>query len=567
MTGPRPRPHGRGRAGLRAGLIAFLLLWSVPAGLPAALVGTAFVATEAAAQARSSGGYSRPRSSGGYGRTPSTAGPRVTPRTPSTSGGYGRPRLETPAPARRPSVVVPSAPRSSAGDRGYSREESAGALARWRERQDAARRQAEAAARPPVPAPSPAPGGGWGLPFPRRGYETAPGAGRPPRPDWYRDRGWQPSGGILGARRNFGIWDGIFLWFLLDNLGRAGSIDFFRNHRDDPGLREWRAEADRLARDNADLRRRLDQLDADLARQPDAVPDPDYLPPGVPAEVAIAPRGDVRTPGTGATEEGGIGLWPVALIGGAGLVFLAWRRRRLAAPGGTPAQGDGRMMPPGSPLGSAGAMLRHKLSGEGYAPSLFRVGMTIGADPTPFILAAGVTKVPAPEGGGGNLLVNVQEVGRVEGGAAGLIRLRLPDGRSMFQLHLDAEGRPDECRFFGLIDEVTPADDAEWDVWLNREEGLIGWPEFQTKDGKVYARAWAPGETRIAPRELTETIEGLGGTRRVRSQAMLYAAPTGAPAPAPETEYILVAAVEAPGQAWVEIHAGIDINPAALSLA
>jgi hypothetical protein len=48
---------------------------------------------------------------------------------------------------------------------------------------------------------------------------------------------------------------------------------------------------------------------------------------------------------------------------------------------------------------------------------------------------------------------------------------------------------------------------------------------------------------------------------------MLYAAPTGAAAPAPATEYILVAAVEAEGRAWVEIRAGIDINPATLSLA
>ena len=47
---------------------------------------------------------------------------------------------------------------------------------------------------------------------------------------------------------------------------------------------------------------------------------------------------------------------------------------------------------------------------------------------------------------------------------------------------------------------------------------------------------------------------------------MLYGAPTGAAAPAPQTEYILVSTVEAGGQAWVEIHAGIDINPAALQL-
>jgi hypothetical protein len=47
---------------------------------------------------------------------------------------------------------------------------------------------------------------------------------------------------------------------------------------------------------------------------------------------------------------------------------------------------------------------------------------------------------------------------------------------------------------------------------------------------------------------------------------MLYAAPTGAAAPAPPTEYILVAAVEQADQAWVEIFAGIDVNIGMLHL-
>jgi len=47
---------------------------------------------------------------------------------------------------------------------------------------------------------------------------------------------------------------------------------------------------------------------------------------------------------------------------------------------------------------------------------------------------------------------------------------------------------------------------------------------------------------------------------------MLYGGPTGGPPPAPQTEYILVSAIEATGQAWVEIDAGIDINPAGLTL-
>ena len=162
-------------------------------------------------------------------------------------------------------------------------------------------------------------------------------------------------------------------------------------------------------------------------------------------------------------------------------------------------------------------------------------------------------------------MLTVQEVGRIA--SANLVRLRTPDGRGYFQLHLDAAGQPDECRWFGLIDEVTPADADEWAVWIDPKEGLIGWPQFETKDGKLYDRVWSPGEGRVAPRELTEVIEGLQGIRTQHGIAMLYAAPSGAAAPAPAVEYLLVTAIDAGGQAWVEIRAGLDINPATLSLA
>jgi hypothetical protein len=556
-------------------VLGLLLLSPVIPAVPVVVTG-ALIASEAAAQ-RSSGGYSRPRSSGGYGRTPSVGGPRVTPRTPSTSGGYRRPDFGSTPQPRRPSLP-PDFGSRSAGDRALSREQSGGALSRYRTQQEQARR-------PPMPAPLPtpapapggggfgAPGGGFGVPgggfgVPRGGYAGGPGYSRPVRPDWYRDRGWFPQPGIFGAGRSFGVWDGLFLWFMLDNLTRAGSVDFFRNHRDDPAIREFRAEAERQARDNADLRARLDELDRQLARQPDAPTNPDYLPPGVPPEVAIAPRDDVRTPTTGATEgeSGGIGFWvlPVLLVGGGGLVLLARRRRAAPTIGGSGMSGHGT----GDRIRAAGGMLRNTVSGGDAQPSSpFRVGMTLQADPTPFILAAESTKVRAPDGVEASPLLSVQEVGRLRGAGIELTRLYLPDGRSAFQLHLDAANRPDECRFLGVIDEVSPADEAEWAVWLDPAEGLIGWPEFETKDGKHYARAWSPSDARIEPRELQETVEGLGGTRQRRHFAMLYAAGTGAADPAPQTEYILVSAVEEGSRAWVEIRAGIDINPATLSLA
>lgn len=222
-----------------------------------------------------------------------------------------------------------------------------------------------------------------------------------------------------------------------------------------------------------------------------------------------------------------------------------------------------------SPLAAAVGIVRHKLSGEGYAPSLFRVGMTITLDPAPFVLAAGKTKVTMPQAvaGGEHSLISVERVGTLSIGNVTLTRLYLPGGGGFFQLHLLAAGQPDECRYFSPLDEVRPASPDEWGFWLDDAEGAIGMPDFQAKDGKQYWRAWSPGSARVPPVVWNETIRDLGGETTRRARAMLYGMPTGLAAPAPQSEYILVAAVEQSGQAFVEILAGIDINPAALSLA
>lgn len=223
-------------------------------------------------------------------------------------------------------------------------------------------------------------------------------------------------------------------------------------------------------------------------------------------------------------------------------------------------------------FGSAGAMLQHKLSGETYKPDQFRVGMTFPFDPTPFVLASGATKVTPPAPDTSSARLTVTAVGTLTGGGGTLTRLYLPDNRSVFQLHTDAAGTPDECRFFSRIDEITPADQEEWAAWLHPSDGMIGWPQFQTKDGKMYDRVWIPGPTHVPPIELTETIETAEAAARpvLRRQSMLYAAPTGSPPPAPQTEYILVSAVESAGeagrQAWVEIAAGMDVSPGMLAL-
>ena len=112
----------------------------------------------------------------------------------------------------------------------------------------------------------------------------------------------------------------------------------------------------------------------------------------------------------------------------------------------------------------------------------------------------------------------------------------------------------------------TPASQDEWGFWLDPAQGVIGWPQFQTKDGKLYDRVWAPGTGRLQPRQQVETVQGTTDTVERKMQAMIYGAPTGAAAPAPAAEYVMVCAVEQGDEAWVEVYAGIDINPAALSL-
>jgi Protein of unknown function (DUF2491) len=318
----------------------------------------------------------------------------------------------------------------------------------------------------------------------------------------------------------------VALWAALNSLSSSGSTAYFHNYRYDPGYMQWRQEADREAAHNPAVAAKLQQLDTQLAQMEGQPPNPAAASPVQPS----------------AASSGGSGfIWLVLFVGIAILVLLWLWRRRLAHP--------------------ATAAVAPGLAGS--AATRFRVGMTLPVDPSPFLLAAGLTKVQPLEGSG---MVSVEVVGLLRAGGVLLHRLYLPGGKAFFQLHLGADGQPDECRYFSRLDEVTPANSQEWGLWLDPAEGMIGWPSFQTKDGKVYGRVWSPGEGRVAPRKIEETLQFVDHAEQRQLQMMLYGGPTGGTPPAPETEYILVSAIESTGQAWIEIDAGIDINPAGLSL-
>jgi hypothetical protein len=324
----------------------------------------------------------------------------------------------------------------------------------------------------------------------------------------------------------------VLAWSLLNSLSRPQSVAYFQDNRSDPRYTQWRAEADRAAANDPAVAQKLAELDNLMAQSK-----------AQPANSRAQP-----------SDAGGSDfLFVVVFFGAAVLVGLWLLRRRAAAIAGAG--------PMGATHGLAGGPAPRGLSGS--AASRFRVGMTFPLDPSPFLLAAGVTKVKPPEASG---MISVEALGLITDGEVSLHRLYLPGREAFFMLHLGPDGTPDECRYFTLLDQITPASRDEWGFWLDPAEGMIGWPQFQTKDGKTYDRVWAPGAGRVPPRQQVETVQDLNGTTQRKIQAMLYGARTGATPPAPDVEYVLVCAVEQGDEAWIELYAGIDINPAALTL-
>jgi hypothetical protein len=362
-------------------------------------------------------------------------------------------------------------------------------------------------------------------PAPQNQAPTPPGFGN----SWGQPGSYpSPPPAYTAGPRRFGAWDAVTLWALLEAVNTPRSSNFFAQNQNSPDYLQWRAEMNRLAPSDPQVAPKLAQLDKQLGK----------------------PASNIAAQATN-TEAADEGITMLVLMLGVVLFAGLWYMRRRA---------KARLADQANPGRSAFT----PASIGGSSKTRFRVGMTLPVDQTPFILASGMTKVAPPEEGN---LVSIEAIGLIaDGPAAALHRLYLPGRNSFFALHLDQLGAADECRYFSLIDQVTPATQEDWAFWLDPAEGMIGWPEFQTKDGTLYGRVWAGGTTRVPPRDQLETIRDLSGDRGRTLHAMLYGRPTGAPAPAPATEYILVEAVEQDGAAWVDIHAGIDINPAALTL-
>lgn len=189
-------------------------------------------------------------------------------------------------------------------------------------------------------------------------------------------------------------------------------------------------------------------------------------------------------------------------------------------------------------------------------PSRYRPGMVIDIEAAPLILGAGQIQVPSSIAG----TVTVERVETVRIGGQSFVRLRFAS--DFVQVHEDTAGEIDNARLFVPYDTITPADSDEWGFWLDKADGVIGLGLFEDKGGRLYARMWSPsndGKNRVEPREIWGDYS--------RGVAMLYGRNTDLPDPAPQTDLLLIETDEARGSASVNLYAGVDLDPASLSIA
>ena len=127
---------------------------------------------------------------------------------------------------------------------------------------------------------------------------------------------------------SFGIFDAMMLWFMLDHLTEPSYARMAYNMSDDPAFRQWREAAGRLSADNAELRQKVEQMDARLKEfeGQGVKKEPGVVPEGIDPAVVVAPEA-----AAGAASSGGAWRWLLAaVVLGASLVFMTRMVRRRA---------------------------------------------------------------------------------------------------------------------------------------------------------------------------------------------------------------------------------------------
>lgn len=132
----------------------------------------------------------------------------------------------------------------------------------------------------------------------------------------------------------YGTYDNSFLLgMVFGYLGSntASNAAWFYSHENDPWYSQWRADLNRQAQDNAELKSKLDNVDAEVAqlKTQGTAPVVKPIPDGIDSSIAIAPEAMLAADSTNTSETSWI---PMILIGIGGVtgilvyLFIVGRR-------------------------------------------------------------------------------------------------------------------------------------------------------------------------------------------------------------------------------------------------
>lgn len=149
------------------------------------------------------------------------------------------------------------------------------------------------------------------------------------RDNYYAGRGYSAPGYAFNSFSRFGMWDAMFMWFMLSNL--TSGAGFFHNNQSDPGVKAFKEEAAKLSASNADLKKQLDEMNAKLdGMKKEGVPvEPGTVPKDVDPNIALAePKIDESKGADSGKSSGGL-FWPIATMAvlGGGALWMFNRRR------------------------------------------------------------------------------------------------------------------------------------------------------------------------------------------------------------------------------------------------
>jgi hypothetical protein len=105
---------------------------------------------------------------------------------------------------------------------------------------------------------------------------------------FYDAYGYVPPPYIYTMYPRYGLWDAVFLGFMLERAAEQEYALMYYNHRDEAEMMQWRQDMDRMAMDNADLRARLAAMDQQVAQLQGTPVDSAYVPQDA-QDVALSP--------------------------------------------------------------------------------------------------------------------------------------------------------------------------------------------------------------------------------------------------------------------------------------